>query len=363
MFVFSAGPILREGLGETIMARLMNRAVFNESLLPDGRTRWDLFGASFGVECVLLATLVILPMLMPEKLEAVKRYWITPVAAPPVTAWKPKPVPPPKAPPVKREIVKEIPKPELTAPPKPKIYNPVMTAPVAKPATARKNTHAPDMAEVAKAFPDQKPPMSMGSSAIPTLKKPREVVQTGGFGDPNGLPSNGKVTRSVNVASLGSFDLPPGPGYGNGTGGAKGARGVVASTGFGNGVATGSPGGGSHGAVQQTGFADQSTAPAAPKAKQATAASNTKPVEILFKPRPVYTDEARAKKIEGEVLLQVVFSASGEVVVQRVVQGLGYGLEQSAESAARQIRFRPAQQDGHPVDSSAIVHIVFELAY
>ena len=345
------------------MARVMNRAVFNESLLPDGRTRWDLFGASFGVECVLLATLVIIPLLVPEKLEAVKRYWITPVAAPPVTAWKPKPAPPPpKAPPVKREIVKEIPKPEV-APPKPKIYNPVITAPVAKPATARKNAPAPDMTEVAKAFPDQKPPMSMGSSAIPTLKKPREEVQTGGFGDPNGVPSNGKVARAVNINAAGSFDLPPGPGYGNGTGGAKGAKGVIASTGFGNGVATGSPGGGSHGAVQRAGFADENTAPAAPKVKQAPAASNSKPVEILFKPRPVYTDEARAKKIEGEVLLQVVFSASGGVEVQRVIQGLGYGLDQSAEAAARQIRFHPAQQDGHPVDSSAIVHIVFELAY
>lgn len=351
-------------MGEAYMARVMNRAVFNESLLPDGRTRWDLFGASFGVECVLLATLVIIPMLLPEKLEAVKRYWITPVAAPPVTAWKPKPPPPaPKAPPVKREIVKEIPKPEEVAPPKPKIYNPVITAPVAKPATARKNTPAPDMTEVAKAFPDQKPPMSMGSSAIPTIKKPREVVQTGGFGDPNGVPSNGKVGRAVNINAAGSFDLPPGPGYGNGTGGAKGARGVIASTGFGNGVATGSPGGGSHGSVQQAGFADENTAAAAPKVKQAPAASNTKPVEILFKPRPVYTDEARAKKIEGEVLLQVVFSASGGVEVQRVIQGLGYGLDQSAEAAARQIRFHPAQQNGQAVDSSAIVHIVFELAY
>lgn len=345
------------------MARITNRPVFNDSILPDGRTRWDLFGASFGVECVLLAAVVILPMLMPERLEAVKRYWVTPLEAPVVTAWKPKPIPSPKAPPVKREVVKEIPKPEEIVPPKPKIYNPVATAPVARPATARKNTPAPDMTEVAKAFPDPHP-MSMGSSAIPTLKKPRELVQTGGFGDPNGVPAtNAKITRGVNINAAGSFDLPPGPGYGNGTGGAKGARGVVASTGFGNGVATGSSGGPSHGAVEQTGFADQSTAAAAPKAKQAPVASNTKPVEILFKPRPAYTDEARTKKIEGEVLLQVVFAASGEVNVQRVVQGLGYGLDQSAEAAARQIRFHPAQQEGQPVDSSAIVHIVFELAY
>jgi TonB family protein len=303
-------------------------------------------------------------MLMPEKLEAVKRYWVTPIEAPPVTAWKPQPPPPPAKPaPIKHTIVaKEIPKPVEIVPPKPKIFNPVFTSPVAKPATTKKNTLAPDMTEVAKAFPDPKPPTSMGSSAIPTIKKPREEVQTGGFGDPNGLPSNGKVTHAVNANVLGSYDLPPGPGYGNGTGGSKGAKGVIASTGFGNGVATGSAGGGNHGTVQQGVFSDEH-ATATPQVKKAAAVSNSKPVEILFKPKPVYTDQARDKKIEGEVLLQVVFSAGGDVKVERVVQGLGYGLDESAQSAARQIRFHPAQQEGQPVDSTAIVHIVFQLAY
>jgi hypothetical protein len=38
-------------------------------------------------------------------------------------------------------------------------------------------------------------------------------------------------------------------------------------------------------------------------------------------------------------------------------------LDESAESAARQIRFHPALQDGQPVDFPAVVHITFELAY
>jgi TonB family protein len=348
------------------MAGSRNRTVFQDAILPERRTRWDLFGASFGVECIVLGVLIILPMLMPEKMEAVRRYYLTPIQAPPITDWKPKPVPPP-TPVVKRLVTKEIPKPiepkpiEVVPPPQPKIYNPVITSPIAKPVTAHKKVSAPDMTEVAKAFSDPAP-ASMGSSAIPTLKKPRAAVQTGGFGDPDGLPSTPKVTRSVNAASLGSYALPPGPGYGNGTGGANGARGVVASAGFGNGVATGGTGG-SHGAAQQAGFTDEQAAAPAPRVKQASADANNKPVEILYKPRPVYTSEAVAKKIEGEVLLQVVFSASGDVRVERVIQGLGYGLNESAEAAARQIRFRPATQNGQPVDSSAIVHIVFELAY
>jgi TonB family protein len=351
----------------TVMARIANRAVFNESLLPDAQPRWDLFSAGFGLQVVAVTALVIIPLLMPQKLSIVQRYWTTPIEAPPIVAWKPQPPQPVKPIPVKKEVVKEIPKPTpvpVVEPPKPKIYAPVATAPVARVATAHKNTPAPDMTEVAKAFPDPNPPMSMGSSAIPTLKKPREEVQTGGFGDPNGVPANGKTNKAPNINVQGAYDMPAGPGYGNGTGGAKGAKGVIASTGFGNGVAVGSTGGAPHGTVKQGGFGDEGAVAAAPRVKQtASTAGRTTPVEIISKPRPQYTDEARTKKIEGEVLLQVVFTASGEVRVQRVVQGLGYGLEDSAQNAARQIRFKPAQQDGQPVDSTAIVHIVFELAY
>jgi TonB family protein len=198
-----------------------------------------------------------------------------------------------------------------------------------------------------------------------TLRKPRENVQTGGFGDPNGVPANAQAANhSPNINAKGAYEMPTGPGYGNGTGGAKGERGVVASTGFGNGVATGTNSGRNRGAVKQGLFGDEQPVAAAPKVKPAAStSSNTKPVEILFKPKPQYTDEARTKKIEGDVLLQVVFTAGGDVKVQRVVQGLGYGLDESAQSAARQIRFKPAQQGGEPVDFSAIVHIVFQLAY
>jgi TonB family protein len=325
-----------------------------------------LFSAGFGLQCLAVAALVIIPMLMPQRMDLFHRYSVMPVEAPPVVAWKPQPVQPVKPVPVKHETVKPPPEPPKIAevvPPKPKIYTPVAAAPIAKPATARKNTPSPDVPVVAKAFPDQNPPASMGSSAIPTLRKPREAVQTGGFGDPDGVAANGKTNHAANIAVAGSFDLPPGPGVGNGTGGAKGAKGVVASTGFGNGVAVGSPGGSGHGSVQQGVFADEHAVAAAPKAKQTTVASKTTPVEILFKPKPAYTDEARTKKIEGEVSLKVTFTATGDVQVQSVVKGLGYGLDESAQAAARQIRFRPAQQDGQPVDSTAIVHIVFELAY
>jgi TonB family protein len=91
--------------------------------------------------------------------------------------------------------------------------------------------------------------------------------------------------------------------------------------------------------------------------------SRLTPVEILSKPRPAYTEEARRLQIEGEALVEVLFAASGEARVVRVMRGLGHGLDEAAVAAARGIRFRPAQREGGSVDSSAVVHIVFQLAY
>ena len=62
-------------------------------------------------------------------------------------------------------------------------------------------------------------------------------------------------------------------------------------------------------------------------------------------------------------IIQVIFRANGQVQVIRVVRGLGYGLDEAAIRAAQQIRFKPAQRHGTPVDFSAIIHIVFQMAY
>src|SRR5438270_550407 len=101
---------------------------------------------------------------------------------------------------------------------------------------------------------------STGSSAPQTINRAPEKVQTGGFGDPNGVPAKTTQTRAVNIAQAGGFDMPTGPGSGNGTGGASGARGVVASTGFGSGVATGNSRSSAQAAVRQAGLGDADVA-------------------------------------------------------------------------------------------------------
>jgi TonB family protein len=201
-----------------------------------------------------------------------------------------------------------------------------------------------------------------GSSAPATVKLPAREVQTGGFGDPNGLPGQARGASHGNVAKLGSFDLPQGTGYGNGTGGSHGARGIVASAGFGNGIATQAPGSPT-GTVKTAGFDQVAAGPAAPRVRQEEAAPAVVPVEILYKPRPQYTEEARQLKLEGEVLLNVVFAADGTVRINNVIRGLGHGLDEAAVRAAQQIRFKPATSGGTPVDFPATVHIEFELAY
>jgi len=85
------------------------------------------------------------------------------------------------------------------------------------------------------------------------------------------------------------------------------------------------------------------------------------PVEILFKPKPAYSLEAQELHLEGDVLLQVVFQASGDIRLVRVTRGLGHGLDEAAMEAAKHIRFKPASCAGVGMDVSATVHVNFRL--
>jgi TonB family protein len=115
-----------------------------------------------------------------------------------------------------------------------------------------------------------------------------------------------------------------------------------------------------NGEVQTAGFDQRANTPTRPSV--AATKPIDRPVEIVFKPTPEYTDEARSARIEGTVSLELEFTAAGDVRVLRVVRGLGYGLDEAAQRAALRIRFKPAHSDGTPVDSHATVHITFRLS-
>ncbi len=180
-------------------------------------------------------------------------------------------------------------------------------------------------------------------------------TRTGGFGAASSGTAHTTATRAVAEGGFGTAST--------GAASTGSDKRTIASTGFGAASAA-QPGATRGGNIARGAFADiETAAPEAPRQKTAEPVRDTIPVEILSKPRPVYTEEARQLRIEGEVLLQVLFSAAGGVQVVQVISGLGHGLNEAATAAARQIRFRPARRAGQSVDQTATVHIVFQLAY
>ncbi len=88
----------------------------------------------------------------------------------------------------------------------------------------------------------------------------------------------------------------------------------------------------------------------------------SRPVQLLDKPKPRYTEAARQHQIQGTVLLEVTFTDRGQIHIGRLVRGLGYGLDEAAVEAARNIQFKPATEDGKPVDQTLVVQIIFQLS-
>ena len=115
--------------------------------------------------------------------------------------------------------------------------------------------------------------------------------------------------------------------------------------------------------MQTSGFGSQEIAQNTPHIQRVDSGPPATLVEIIYKPNPAYTEEARSLKLEGEVLLEVQFMANGQLHVNRVVRGLGHGLDETAIAAANKMRFKPASRNGQAMDSTAIVHVVFQLAY
>lgn len=349
------------------------------AMLPDSKPAWNTVGASAILQLVIVSFFVLIPLLYPEKMATALNYMNIEIMQPPtLIPVAPPPPPPPK---VKAVVPKvEAVKAPVVEPPKLNPQQPHIFSDLTKPKVEPKieKVKAPDLAapviadvkiETKENGPKRPKEdvklnlMNTGSAAPATVKAPVDKVQTGGFGDPNGLPGKGDPNKATNVNRLGSPNLPGGEGYGNGTAGKDGIRGTVASTGFGNGTANPPPGGGRKGSVASSGFGDASANTAAPKKKVVDGGPADTPIVIVEKPKPEYTAEGRSLKVEGDVVLDLVFLANGTVQMNRVVSGLGHGLDEAAVRAAQQIKFKVAKREGTPVDFPARVRIEFRLAY
>jgi protein TonB len=84
--------------------------------------------------------------------------------------------------------------------------------------------------------------------------------------------------------------------------------------------------------------------------------------EIIARPEPKYTEEARRVGVQGIVILKVLLSAEDKIERIRVVRRLPYGLTESAIRAACEIKFKPAQINGQKVSQWASVEYGFSLA-
>lgn len=377
----SAGPNGRHNGSYRTESR-QSAATFQLTLLEmspeDRRRRWRSLGLGSAAEAAGIAVVLVLGTVLSSVVREpeAQPVWSTRITLPSPEELNP---PPPAKPlvtpsPPRVEAVKpqvEIPKPPLQVHPKP-VLPPTVAAvhPVPRPPDLKRPIPQDELpkSDVPKFEPKvQVGAFAGGSSAPASLKLPNSKVQTGGFGSTEGLPGVAQGGNPGNVPKLGSFDLPSGPGNGNGSGGAQGARGTVASAGFGNGIAGAGQGdgraGGAGAVVREAGFSDaQALTQAAPASRPREVGSSFKPVEIVAKPNPVYTEEGRKLHIQGEVLLQVVFGASGQLRIVGITRGLGHGLDQAAVRAAEEIQFKPAERNGQPVDTAATLHILFQLA-
>ncbi len=96
--------------------------------------------------------------------------------------------------------------------------------------------------------------------------------------------------------------------------------------------------------------------PAAPSAEGGEGSNDFRSIDQVshmprfkVKVKPVYPEADKHANIEGFVILQVDMDATGAVKKVDLVQGLGYGCDESAVAAVGQSSFTPAYAGGEPV--------------
>ena len=111
---------------------------------------------------------------------------------------------------------------------------------------------------------------------------------------------------------------PPTDSRGQGTGGGVGTgEGTGIGEGEGSGIGDGS-GGGTGGGPYRPG-------------------SGVSPPSLLREVKPDYTEEARTRGVEGDVVMEIVVRRDGSVGEVRLLQGLGHGLDARAVQAVRRV--------------------------
>jgi TonB family protein len=83
------------------------------------------------------------------------------------------------------------------------------------------------------------------------------------------------------------------------------------------------------------------------------------PPKLINRVRPDYTEEADRADISATVEALAVFRANGEVGEIEITRWAGFGLDDAAARAIRQLKFNPATRDGLPVSVRALIRYNF----
>lgn len=319
--------------------------MFYETHFPNGRSARPA-ALSLAIH-VMAATLLLVgghvAESMPARVERVQLVAPHRLASTKRVMRAPKPIQKRFSPPPKTTLAIAVPVPLVAAPP--------VLAPAPVLATVQPARVQPRIVE---SIPIPAPPaiQTPVEQSAPRSELPARVeVRTGEFGGVSSVTASANRRMAVSTDGFGDAALSA----------ANGGRGAVSASGFGDASAA-TVSAGNRASTRSGGFGDVMTKPAAASARWTPASAPVTAAQILDKPRPVYTEEARRLQIQGEVQIELIFGASGEIHILRVVQGLGHGLDENAVHAAKAIRFLPAKRDGRAVDSTAMVHIIFQLA-
>jgi TonB family protein len=82
---------------------------------------------------------------------------------------------------------------------------------------------------------------------------------------------------------------------------------------------------------------------------------------LRYCPDPEYTKEARKKKIQGKVGLDVVIEKDGKIESVKVVRPLDPGLDENAVKAVKGAQFTPCKKDGQRVRCSTHLEMSYSL--
>ena len=106
--------------------------------------------------------------------------------------------------------------------------------------------------------------------------------------------------------------------------------------------------------------AEAKPAPPRPAGVYRVGGGTTAP-RALQREEPQYTEAARAAKLQGTTVVQVVIGTDGRAHDARILRELGLGLDENALEAISQWEFQPGTRDGQAVPVLATIEVNFRL--